>query len=147
MIDPDDQTTRTRLILVAIIVASLICYCLGWVVLQGAERARGGLTGTETPTASLSPIMLDELSPTPPILVRTATMSPTPTPSWTASLTFTQFVPPTATPTETPEPPTATATETETFVPSETPQPPSVTPSPIDITVVSPPTATETQGS
>ncbi|NPV56750.1 MAG: hypothetical protein HPY76_08780 [Anaerolineae bacterium] len=129
MIDPDDRTNRTRLILVAIIVGSLMCYCLGWVVLQGAERADNAPTATQTSTLTITTSPLEVLSPTPPFIIRTATVSPTPTVSWTPSRTFTQFVPPTSTRTQTPEPPTITPTMTETELPSDTPEPPTETPS------------------
>ncbi|HNR47540.1 MAG TPA: hypothetical protein PKO03_10740 [Anaerolineaceae bacterium] len=121
-----DRRTRTRSTLVLIILATLPCYCLGFIVFQvGQALQKTPLPPTATlmaPTETLlGPTAVLTLTST-PLNFPTFTVSPTPTITWTASITYTPFLPPTRTMTTTPTL-TQSPTHTATSLPSSTPTP------------------------
>lgn len=136
MITTGRRRAKTRSTLIIIILASLLCYCLGFSVLWVSRLPRPG----KQPTPTLDPAVETEMSTThvpttEPTTTDTPFLSPTPTgvtpsPSWTPSQTFTPFKTwtgtPTGTATETLKP-SLTPTITETLVPSDTPVPPTAT--------------------
>lgn len=113
-----DRRTRIRTILIILILVTLPCYCLGFVVLQvGRELTKPTVTPTITATNTLAPATFTPTQATTVFIPPTATQTTTPTVTWTPTMTFTQFVPPTRTVTVTPTPsliPTATQTPVST---------------------------------
>lgn len=108
---------RTRSILLMVIILSLVCYCIGFAVLQVNEVTRRVPTvtatqNTLTPTATVT---INPLTPTPLYITSTFTVSPTITLTFTPSLTFTPFIPPTSTPSPTPVIVEPTITNTPEF--------------------------------
>jgi hypothetical protein len=153
-----EQRFRIRFALIAIILATLPCYCTGLFVAVVARRQASlpTLTLTPSPTQSMtiSPTItatwtpFPTLSPTPtrPTLTptQTATLFLTPTPTFTLPASNTPTLTPTFTFTATfpPPPPsptwTATATATQMTLPTTTTASPSPTPSPTSGTPPSP---------
>ncbi|MCX6071336.1 MAG: hypothetical protein NTU91_10845, partial [Chloroflexi bacterium] len=118
---PSPRFRTLHLVLIAIIVASLPCYCAGLIAIRRAP-------GEVTPTAAISPAPLDTATPASPS--DTPIPGPTLTPSITQTLLV--FTPSTVTPTATPSPAnTLTPTYTDTPVPTLTPTP-TDTPAPSD---------------
>jgi hypothetical protein len=123
---------RIRIILIAIILATVPCYCSGLIIMMINPQ-----TGTPTPTVeTITPTHYDSPTSTPPTLIyfssptitRTATITQTPAPSKTYAM------PPTLTPSRTTVPsdtPTLepsftlppTMTDTLTILDTETPTP------------------------
>ncbi len=147
MSDSEAIRARRRLTLLMITLATLPCYCLGWIAVQLAPGPNAP-TVTVTVSETLTPTLLswtDTPSQTPEILTVTASATLTETPTLTSTVTNTPFLPPptftaslTFTPSFTPSPsltpsPTYTFTPTETntpflpptltFTPSDTPTP------------------------
>jgi hypothetical protein len=135
----DRKSSKTRSTLILIILASILCYCLGIGVLWVSRLPRPEQTLTPTPnltaeaatrqaeTAAAIPTATGVLfiSATPTVL--------SPTPTWTPSQTFTPFKTWTGTPTGTATqtlPPSQTPTVTDTVQPSNTPIPATETPVP-----------------
>jgi len=119
-----EQRFRLRLTFIAIILATLPCYCVGWVMVQIAETQvtnpdqllTASPTRSATATSTPKPTHTERPTKTllPPTLTRTATHTPTEFMTWTP--------PPSSTPTYTlPPPPTDTEQPTITPQPSETP--------------------------
>lgn len=153
MLEVESVRSRRRLILIAVTLATLPCYCLGWIAVQLAPDPNAitstptitpitasatGTLGIFTPTNSLTAIILTETASLTPTETATPTITDTPFQPATATSTFTQtatdtatFTPtftPSVTPTftSTPTPtstPTITNTPTATFTPSNTPVP------------------------
>ncbi len=156
------ESLRTRkpiyTVLIAIILATIPCYCLGFIALSlrtstgrptpsPTFTAELTLAPTETPHGVGGTSVPRTLEPTPtqwypptftptpsPTLTPTPTETPSPTPTETATPTETPTLTPTmtATPTATPTP-TATSTETPTLTPTMTITPtatPTLTPTP-----------------
>jgi len=120
MFSRDDRRARIRKILIIIIVATLPCYCLGFVVMQvGRELTKPTVPPTLTETFAPPPATNTPTVVTTVFTLPTATETPTPTVTWTPTLTFTLFIPPTRTPTIAP---------TDTPVPTDTPAPTAGTP-------------------
>ncbi|HUT18184.1 MAG TPA: hypothetical protein VM366_03415 [Anaerolineae bacterium] len=139
-------------LLIAVIVATVPCYCLGGWALSQDFRLIPTPTATFTPTATYTPVpptATPHPTPTP-----TATLPPTPTqepsPTITPTPTSTGTATPTATTTETATPtatttatPTLTGTATATVTPTGTStETPTATVTPTGTTA--PPTATPT---
>jgi hypothetical protein len=118
-------------VLIAVIVATIPCYCIGaYVLIQGVPPAfqpKAQPTPTRldpTPTANLptstpvpdTPVPTDTIEPTPTQL--TLTLTPTALPTEIATLAPTETATATETATETPTP-----TETATATPTESPSP------------------------
>jgi len=142
MTETSEVRARRRLVLIAITLATIPCYCIGFVALAlvpsvsqltptVTETYTPGLTATGTlalPTISGTPIIFTETITNTPTPTATSTSTPTLTPTFTATNTFTQtptltpsitltpsftFLPPnTITPTITSFPATATASPT-----------------------------------
>jgi len=149
MFQSDMPNTRRRMTILAVIIATIPCYCVGFIALSIAPNTRI----TPTPTVTLS---ASEISPT--VSATTAVFTTTITPTFTITSTSTVTVTPTATVSFTPFPPitfsptftntpthTATFTVTNTFTPSATftitPSPtftPTVTNTPTPSTTPSP---------
>ena len=98
MLDADTPRTRRRMRLIAVIIATIPCYCAGFIALSFAPNPRATSTPTITETTTGTPIT-PTVSFTPLILTGTITPTPTitetPTPSITPSptLTLTPFQP------------------------------------------------------
>lgn len=113
----DAKKKRIRTILIAIIIATIPCYCLGLALLRIAGDASKP-TPTALPTQPPPTAVVEVATPTftevpPPTMTPLPVIVPTET--WTPTMTFTLLVPPTRTPlpeTPTPEP---------TLVPTDTP--------------------------
>lgn len=152
-----DQRQTTRMVLLAIIVLTLPCYCLGAVLLATAPETSDARSGTSRPplsgqtaspggTASITPFFTAtptradfNLGPT-PIQIQIPTRAPLvlPTATLTLTPTNTELPPPTAAPTLTPIPtntlppsPTPTTPPTAPQVPTNVPLP-TVPPPPTD---------------
>jgi len=116
----ENQHPRLRSILVLVIIASLMCYCLGAAVLQVNTLVKQNKTRTQTPSlVSFETLQVTSTVtgfPSPFYITNTPSLTPTITITFTPSLTFTEFVPPTRTETPTPtvtlSPSPAPATET-----------------------------------
>jgi len=124
-----DQRQTTRLVLLAIIVLTLPCYCLGAVLLATApdtpsarsgtsrptlsgQTASPGVTASITPFFTATPTRADfDLAPT-PVQIQIPTRAPLvlPTATLTLTPTNTELPPPTAAPTLTPIPTHRSAT-------------------------------------
>lgn len=109
-------------ILIVIILATIPCYCAGFIALAVYPRPQGAATTSPTPALSLTFTQTPYLvGPGTPQSDRT--LQPTPTqwfpPTFTPTATATQTPTPTDTPTQTPTP-TATATWTATPTPTAT---------------------------
>ncbi len=127
-----DSRKRRYALLIAITLTTIPCYCAGWTAIR---QAPGRLTPSQTPI-----IVQPSDTPaerTPFTSLESATVTQTPT------ITNTGFVPPSYTPSFTPEP-SATQTITPFFLDTETPTL-TLTPPPTDTpTSTQPPTSTET---
>lgn len=127
---------RIRIILIAIILATIPFYCLGFIIIITSENR----LGEPTPTSNLdiTPTLIKSATNTPPTLVyfSSPTITRTPTISLTPTVTRTYAIPPTLTLTEvptltetlTPEPSvtnteTLNPTNTETMIPTDEPTP------------------------
>jgi len=114
--EPSTQRPRPLyLVLVAIVLATLPCYCAGLIAIRRAP-------GEATPTPVVTPTLTASVSPALPS--ETPIPGPTLTPSITQTLLV--FTPSTATPspTQTPVPTdTPMPTSTDTLIPSDTPTP------------------------
>src|SRR5512146_914693 len=101
MFEGENPLARRRLILIAIVLATIPCYCLGGIALLFAPQP-GSKTATPTPS---DPPTVTETSifTSTPSLTPTTTETPTETPTITSTPTetLTPFVPPTNTPTAT----------------------------------------------
>ena len=120
--NPEPRQRTIYGLLIAIILATVPCYCLGGWALSQDFRLIPTPTATFTPTATYTPV---PPTATPrPTSTPTATLSPTPTqepsPTITPTPTSTETATPTATITETATP---TATITETATPTATTSP------------------------
>lgn len=114
------RRARTRSILIFIILATIPCYCLGFVLLQVGTNARERpATATPTVTGTIQPSDTPAAASPSPIIFPSATISLTPTVTWTPSMTPTLFQPPTRTPSLTPTE-TMVPTATDTLVPTAT---------------------------
>ena len=157
MAETSEARTRRRLTLIVITLASIPCYCLGWIAMVIAPEPTQitptatftltfGPTATGTlqiPTLSLTPLIVTgTITPT-FTFTPTATFTSTPTFTPTHTLTFTPFQPATGTftPSHTPSltntpTPTHTPSHTATFTSSPSPtnfagtSTPSITPFP-----------------
>lgn len=168
--DSTDRRRTTRLLLLAIIVLTLPCYCLGFVLLAYAPASEddstrsstnstlGGMTSTPFTTPTYTPFGFTAtptraggpLLPTPgQLYLPTNTPFVWPTPTLTLTPTFQPTGLPTSTPapTITPSPtlrptvPTNTPVPTNTLPPTETPVPTDV-PIPTDVPTTEPPPPT-----
>jgi hypothetical protein len=128
-IDPELRF-RIRFFLVAAILASLPCYCLGFTMAQLARSQETEQTPTNSGAATLTPGLtstptsLIQVTPTPTVPRPSPTVNPTLTQTLTPSSTPTMFS--TFTPTFTippPESPTATSTEPIFITPTDNPSP------------------------
>ncbi len=146
-----DARTRRRLTLIVITLATIPCYCIGWVAMMLAPDP-SQLTPTVTQTLTPEPIATGTLQPptlslTPLIvtgtITETVTFTPTPTftPTFTSTVTSTlsptPFLPATGTYTPTftltsTLTPSLTPSSTNTYTPTSTSTPltPSATPTP-----------------
>ena len=84
MLEASDTSARRRLALMAITLATIPCYCLGWIAIALAPGP-GDLTPTITQTLEIS--ATPTLSLTPAIVTGTVTNTATFTPTFTATLT------------------------------------------------------------
>ncbi|MHB8776773.1 MAG: hypothetical protein ACYC6R_03290 [Anaerolineales bacterium] len=121
MLDSDTPRTRRRMRILAVIIATIPCYCAGFIALSFAPDTRA--TATQTPSITETLASPDQnLSLTPVIatdtITPTFTATPTPTESATPTVSFTPFQPATDTPTF-----TSTPSNTPTLTPSSTPTP------------------------
>lgn len=126
MATPGTIRQRTRTVLIVLILATLPCYLLGFIVLGIAREIRSQKTPVPTaqmefsPTAEL-PVENTKSLPVPTLVFPTKTETLTPTISLTPTITATFELPPSQTPsptyTETPEP---SPTPTLTLPPAET---------------------------
>jgi hypothetical protein len=128
MPETSEARTRRRLTLIVVTLATIPCYCIGWIAMVIAPEPTE-LTPTATLTATFGPtatgtLQLPTLSLTP--LIVTGTITPTFTFTPTATQTLTPFQPATGTFT-----PSYTPSNTATLTPSNTP---SLTPSPTSTT-------------
>jgi len=123
MVETSDARARRRLTLIAITLATIPCYCIGWIALVLVPDANQ-LTPTpiQTTTSLFTPtgtLQIPTLSLTPLIITGTvtptSTPTATPTSTATATLSVTPFQPTTNTNT-----PTATPSRTQTLIPSAT---------------------------
>src|SRR5512146_1833625 len=104
MLEPENPLARRRLILIAIVLATIPCYCLGGIALMLAPQP-GSVTPTATPTDTPTPTATGTTTPTITSSPSpTGTVSPTPTITLTPTVTNTPFVPPTFTFTASPTP-------------------------------------------
>lgn len=129
---------RIRIILLAIILATIPCYCAGLIILMIDPQP----AGSSTPTATLTETLLTSPTRTPPTLVyfesptvtKTGTITQSPTASKTYAIPATNTAVPSSTPTNTPVPsdtptlePSLTeipsATDTMPALPTDTPNP------------------------
>ena len=129
MSETPDARARRRLTLTVIILATLPCYCIGWIAMTLApdkiqltptvtQTDISGTTATgtlsiQTPTISLTPLIVTGT------ITNTATFTPTATPTMTNTLSPTPFQPATGTYTST-YTPSPTITPSFTFTPSPT---------------------------
>ncbi|MBE0669856.1 MAG: hypothetical protein IH588_04645 [Anaerolineales bacterium] len=137
MSDFEAPRTRRRMRILAVIIATIPCYCAGFIALSFAPDARATPTPTITETG-VTPSATLIFSFTPEIVTGTTTptftATPTPTETLTPTLTLTPFQPPSSTPSSTNTPTstpsdTPTSTQTPTITPTFTPtQTPSATP-------------------
>ena len=134
-----DQRKNVRFLLLMVILLTIPCYCLGFVVLRLANQVEeiqqfpqdtppAGSNDTNAPAASATTYTVIPDAPTALINEATATVTSTATLTKTFFLTWTRTPTNTATNTLTPsntptETPTKTFTPTDTPTPSETPQP------------------------
>lgn len=123
-----EQRLRLRLIFTVIIVATLPCYCLGWIVVRVADiqAAMPTLTPTAPPTWTWTPVFTFAPTLTAPASDTPAPPTELPTITPTATLFFTWTPLPTWTPTDTlPPPPTETIPPpiTDTPAPTDTQSP------------------------
>ena len=112
------RRSRSRSTLIMIILATIPCYCFGYLVLNIGREA--GRIGTPTPGAQPTRAIQATATRGPSstaVIFPTVTPLPTETITWTPSPTYTQFVPPTRTPTNTIIP-THTPTITTTPIPT-----------------------------
>jgi hypothetical protein len=114
---------RMRIALVAIIAATIPCYCLGSLALWNASREQ--TDSTPTATMDLSGTTLPITSPTLTLLFQPPTATQTGTATQTFTPTITYVLPPTKTPTPSPSPqpsltPEPTSTSTSTPEPTAT---------------------------
>lgn len=116
---------RIRIILMGIILATILFYCLGFAIIISRENDLDKTTST--PGWSATPTKFITVTSTPPTLVYfpSATITRTPTITLTPSVTRTFALPPSSTPTMTPtltDIPTLepTMTDTITMVPTDT---------------------------
>lgn len=128
MIQDPIRRSRTRSILIIVILSTIPCYLLGLIVLWISNGARAHITPTPTVTveATLPPIVTSPTLPVPSAVFATPTITITPTISVTPSPSATYFIPsptPTATqmPTNTETPPAPTDTNTPEPTPTNTP--------------------------
>jgi hypothetical protein len=131
-----DRRKRIRSLLIGVIVLSLVCYCLGFFVLQVGQVVNQPTATPTQVTATVTPPVSAIQATATQLAFPTATIAATPTITWTPSVTYTPFFPPTRTPTT-----TATATFTPSVTASITPIPATITPIPPTHTPV-PPTDT-----
>ncbi len=124
-----DSRLRIRILLIGVILATLPCYCTGYVAARLAQVQASLPTATITPLPSMtfpvaaSPVQYPTATPEPqlPSATPTWTATPSPFPTRTAIPTLTFTLQPSATSTLPPSP-------TPTF--TWTPPPPSATPLP-----------------
>lgn len=149
MLEASDAMARRRLTLIAITLATIPCYCIGWLALVLAPESNP-VTPTPIYTETLSIptptsfVQNPTVSLTPFVITGTVTNTLTPTPTSTstptASSTPTLFQPVTNTPSYTSSPtrtytPSVTPSFTQTFIPTITDSvTPSFTPSPSQTT-------------
>lgn len=136
-----DPRKRRHALLIGITLITIPCYCAGWTLIQ---RAPSLLTPTGTSTTVPPSETSDDHTPLAPLESPTITQSPT--------ITNTGFVPPSHTPSFTPEP-SATVTITPFILDTETPtvtltpnptDPPTLTQQPTSTATTEPPTPTAT---
>lgn len=119
-LDEQARQTRTRYLLIILILITIPCYILGFVLLR---INRSPKVPSPTPVSTQGPPLQDTNTPTITLtgyLTRTATVTPTETLIPSETLT------PTSTITQTPSPspsPSETATETATELPDPTDEP------------------------
>ena len=138
-----EQKRNLRFLFLVIILITIPCYCLGFVVLSLANRVSGieplptevVLPTSEQPTETVTLTNTPENMQTATLETQTATLT------GTATITKTRFLTPTATITLT-STPTATATHTVTPTDTATPMPTATATETPTFTNV-PPTATE----
>ena len=91
MFEASDATVRRRLALLAITLATIPCYCIGWIAVALARPVLSNLTPTVTATFTwTSTPPTPTLSLTPPVV--TGTASTTPTFTLTPTITTTSTV-------------------------------------------------------
>lgn len=125
-LDEQSKQIRTRYLLVILILITIPCYVLGFVLLRLNREPK---PPTATPVITQGVPAQDTFTPT---ITLTGYLTRTPTITPTETVTPTETATPTATLTETPSPtPTETATPTETDIeitvppelPTDTPEP------------------------
>lgn len=132
-----DRRSKTRSSLLFIILATIPCYCLGFVVLRSCQPVSRQPTPSPSPiqTTALPQIQSPTSTFTQPVLIITASQTPTITQTWTPTLTLTPFstwtrtITPTVTDTSQPPTHTNTPPPTDTSIPN-TPTPSSTPTSP-----------------
>jgi hypothetical protein len=89
----EPRRNRIRMTLFWIILGTLPCYCVGFILLRANQVARRVTTPTATqtmPVITLATTLLPVLSSTPsPIVSGTPSITPTSTMTWTPSATYT----------------------------------------------------------
>jgi len=115
MIQDPVRRTRLRSTLIIVIVSTIPCYLLGFIILWISSGAKGNATPTPTITAeSIAPTaILSATLPQPTAKFDTPTITLTPTISVTPSITPTYFIPSST--------PSMTFTATETLFITDTP--------------------------
>ncbi len=121
------RRSRTRSILIIVILSTIPCYLLGLIVLWISNNARGHITPTPTITVEVTqpPVKMTPTLPVPTAIFATPTITTTPTISVTPSPSATYFIPsstPSVTPlpTDTETPSAPTNTNTPELTPSNT---------------------------
>lgn len=122
------RRSRTRSILIIVILSTIPCYLLGLIVLWISNNARTQITPTPTIAieVSLPPVEMTPTLPIPTAIFATPTITTTPTISVTPSPSATYFIPSptpsiTLSPTKTETPPAPTDTNTPEPIPSNNP--------------------------
>ena len=87
MAESEAPNARRRMTILAVIIATIPCYCIGFIILSFAPDSRVTPTPTITLTSTLT--STPTLSPTPLIFTSTITLTPTNTSTPTPTFTFT----------------------------------------------------------
>jgi hypothetical protein len=151
MLEASDPRARRRLTLLIITLATIPCYCIGWIAIMLAPDASllavtpTQVTFTETATLqipTLTPLIVPGTATNTPTITPSPTFTSTPTLTPSATSTWTFLPPPSNTPSFTPTltpsyTPSTTSTPTNTFTPTSsfTPVTPTITSFPSSIPI------------